>query len=55
MFKGVNRNFPVFTDEDALLHERISVSAGLRGVQILLAPHDLQRVTQAVVTDIADP
>ncbi len=30
---GAKRAFPVFMDEDALLHDRISVSAGLRGVQ----------------------
>jgi Cys-tRNA(Pro)/Cys-tRNA(Cys) deacylase len=51
---GAKRAFPVYLDASAINHERISVSAGLRGVQILLSPHDLQRVTQAVVTAIAD-
>jgi Cys-tRNA(Pro)/Cys-tRNA(Cys) deacylase len=51
---GAKRAFPVFMDEDALLHDRISVSAGLRGVQMLLAPADLQRVTNATVVDLKD-
>lgn len=51
---GAKRNFPVFIDEDALLHDRISVSAGLRGVQMLLAPADLQRITRATIADLKD-
>jgi len=51
---GAKRNFPVFMDEDALLHERISVSAGLRGVQMLLAPADLQRIANATIADLKD-
>lgn len=51
---GAKRAFPVFMDETALLHERISVSAGLRGVQMLLAPQDLQRVANATLADLCD-
>ena len=49
---GAKRAFPVYLDESAILHERISVSAGLRGVQMLLTPDDLQRVTQASIVDL---
>jgi Cys-tRNA(Pro)/Cys-tRNA(Cys) deacylase len=35
---GAKRDYPVFVDETAELFETISVSAGLRGTQILLAP-----------------
>jgi Cys-tRNA(Pro)/Cys-tRNA(Cys) deacylase len=38
---GTKRKFPVFVDETAQLHEEISVSAGLRGLQVLLSPQDL--------------
>lgn len=51
---GAKRAFPVFMDEDALLHECISVSAGLRGVQMLLAPADLQRIANATIADLKD-
>lgn len=39
--------YPVFLDESALAHERISVSAGQRGLQALLAPGDYVRATGA--------
>lgn len=51
---GAKRNFPVFIDETAILHDRISVSAGLRGVQMLLAPEDLQRATNATLADLCE-
>jgi Cys-tRNA(Pro)/Cys-tRNA(Cys) deacylase len=49
---GAKRAFPIYLDETAILHDRISVSAGLRGVQMLLTPDDLQRVTNAVIVDL---
>ena len=39
--------YPVFLDESALLHEVISISAGVRGTQIFLAPQDYIRATSA--------
>ena len=50
---GARKAFPVFIDETAFLHDRISVSAGLRGVQLLIAPQDLQRATKATVADLS--
>ncbi len=38
---GAKRKFPVYVDETAQLFGEISVSAGLRGLQVLLAPDDL--------------
>jgi len=35
------------------LWDVISVSAGVRGVQVLLAPADYLRVTEAIVGEIA--
>jgi Cys-tRNA(Pro)/Cys-tRNA(Cys) deacylase len=49
---GAKRAFPVYMDETALLHDRISVSAGLRGVQLLLSPQDLAAVANAIVSDL---
>jgi Cys-tRNA(Pro)/Cys-tRNA(Cys) deacylase len=40
---GTKRTYPVFIDETAQLFEEISVSAGARGAQVLLAPSDLLR------------
>ncbi len=33
---GMKKKFPTFVDESALLHERIALSAGVRGAQIFL-------------------
>lgn len=51
---GAKKNFPVYLDASALEHDRISVSAGLRGVQMLLAPNDLIKATNATVAEIKD-
>lgn len=41
---GTKRAYPVYLDETAQLFEEISVSAGARGSQVLLAPDDLIKV-----------
>ena len=47
--------YPVFLDENALLYDVISVSAGVRGTQILLSPNDYAKATQATIGAIARP
>jgi Cys-tRNA(Pro)/Cys-tRNA(Cys) deacylase len=43
------RDYPVYVDETAELLDVISISAGMRGLQILLAPADYLRITKATV------
>ncbi len=43
------RDYPVVLDTSALDWPLISISAGIRGAQLLLAPADYQRVMQALV------
>ena len=45
--------FPVFADETIELFDVISISAGLRGVQLVMTPADYLRVTGAVVADLS--
>jgi Cys-tRNA(Pro)/Cys-tRNA(Cys) deacylase len=45
--------YPVYLDETAQLFDVISISAGLRGLQILIAPDDYIRVTNASVIALA--
>ena len=52
---AAKRDFPVFADRSIELYDVISVSAGQRGLQILLAPADYLRVTSAVCGEIAKP
>jgi Cys-tRNA(Pro)/Cys-tRNA(Cys) deacylase len=50
---GAKKDYPVFADETIELWDVISLSAGVRGTQILLAPGDYLRVTKATVGEIA--
>src|SRR4051812_43232271 len=45
--------YPVYLDETARLFDVISISAGARGLQVLLAPDDYIRVVEARVAAIA--
>ena len=47
------RPSPVYVDETAQLFDVISISAGMRGLQVLIAPDDYIRVTNAKVVAIA--
>ena len=47
------KDYPVFADETIELFDEISVSAGVRGTQIVLAPGDYLRATKATVGPIA--
>jgi len=50
---GAKKAYPVFADETIELWDVVSVSAGVRGAQILIAPADYLRVTNAKVGAIA--
>ena len=47
------KEYPVYIDETAELWDLISISAGQRGLQILLHPPDYIRAVHAVAKDIA--
>lgn len=49
---GAKKNYPVFMDETCVLWDEIAISAGQRGMQIVAAPDDLQRATEAVVAPL---
>ena len=49
---GMKRHYPTFIDETCQLHETIYVSAGVRGMQIDIAPDDLLKAAEAVVADL---
>ncbi len=50
---GAKKAFPAYADETIQLWDRISISAGIRGTQIILDPKDYLRATGAVMADIA--
>ena len=47
------RDYPVYVDEQMQLFDVVAVSAGVRGMQVLLAPDDYLRATQATVGPIS--
>ncbi len=47
------KNYPVFADEAIARCDTVSVSAGVRGTQLLIAPSDYLRATRATVGSIA--
>ena len=50
---GAKREYPVVLDEFAQLYDRISVSAGRRGLQVLVAPEDYAKAVGARYAPIA--
>jgi Cys-tRNA(Pro)/Cys-tRNA(Cys) deacylase len=50
---AAKREYPVVLDASALEWPVISISAGIRGAQLLLAPGDYQKVTGATVASIS--
>ena len=52
---GCKKRYPVVADETVQLWDVISISAGLRGTQILINPADYIQATGAIVAEISKP
>lgn len=50
---GMKKHFPTFIHSSAREFEKIYISAGIRGLQIEIAPEDLFSVAEATDADIA--
>ncbi|MGN6182119.1 MAG: Cys-tRNA(Pro) deacylase [Thermoanaerobaculia bacterium] len=50
---AAKKNYPVFADETIELFDIISISAGMRGAQLILIPADYLRATNAKTGPIA--
>lgn len=49
---GARKSLAVFLDSSATEHRTIAVSAGAKGLQLVLAPNDYIALTTATVTPI---
>lgn len=49
---GMKKKFPTFIDQSALDFEKIYISAGVRGQQIVISPADLVKATDAQSVDL---
>ncbi|WP_394822086.1 Cys-tRNA(Pro) deacylase [Pendulispora albinea] len=52
---AAKKDYPVYVDETASMFDVISISAGVRGTQIFLAPDDYVRATKAKMGAITRP
>jgi Cys-tRNA(Pro)/Cys-tRNA(Cys) deacylase len=52
---AAKRDFPVFVDETIELCDVVSISAGIRGLQILIAPTDYLRATKGTIAALGQP
>lgn len=50
---GAKKDYPVVADETIELFDVISVSAGIRGTQLLISPENYLKATHATVAEIA--
>ena len=51
---GMKKTYPIYIHETCLLFDQIFISAGQRGLQLILNPEDLIRMTEAVICDVAE-
>ena len=49
---GMKKKYPTYIDETAILFDRIYVSAGQRGQQLILNPEDLRAYVDATFADL---
>lgn len=49
---GMKKDYPTFVDESCVLYDFIFVSAGIRGLQLKIAPDDLIKVTSGQTGDL---
>ena len=49
---GAKKAYPVFVDETVILFDKISISAGARGTQLILSPGDYLRAAEAQTADL---
>jgi Cys-tRNA(Pro)/Cys-tRNA(Cys) deacylase len=52
---AAKRDFPVYVDETIELFDVVSISAGMRGLQILIAPADYLQVTKGTIAALGQP
>ncbi len=49
---GMKRKFRTFIDETIMLYDKVYISAGVRGMQIVISPNDLVKATEATLVDL---
>ena len=50
---GMKKRFPTYIHSSCMQHDAIYISAGVRGLQVRIAPEDLIRYTNSEIADIS--
>lgn len=50
---GLKKPFPVYIDQTALQYDKVYISAGQRGLQLYMAPTDIQKAVNASIADVS--
>jgi Cys-tRNA(Pro)/Cys-tRNA(Cys) deacylase len=48
----MKKKYPTYLDEQCILYDEIYISAGIRGMQIKLAPDDLVKITNCIICEL---
>ena len=51
---GMKKKYPTFIDETAILYDAIGISAGKKGIQMLLSPKALMEYAQMTSADLVE-
>ena len=51
---GMKKKYPTYMDETAILHDHITISAGVRGCQLCIPTEAFVKYIEAVLCDIAE-
>ena len=49
---GMKKKYPTFIDETAQLFEKFYVSAGVRGIQVIISPNQLYELIKGKYADL---
>ncbi len=49
---GMRKKYPTYLDSSIMNHEKVYISAGVRGQQIVISPEDLVKATDASLVDL---
>ena len=49
---GMKKKFAYYLDETVILQTEVAISAGMKGLQVLLQPQSLIKATEAILCDI---
>ena len=50
---GLNENIKIYIDQNVMSREKVFIGGGNRTTKLFLSPHSLQKISKAIVLDLA--